>query len=73
MMILEYLKPAALIGSFVYSLLGVLFVVITFKVVDMLTPGDLWKELIEERNQALATVMAALILAIAIIVASAMH
>ena len=73
MMIFEYLKPAALIGSFVYSLLGVLFVLVTFKVVDLLTPGDLWKELIEERNQALATVVAAMILAIAIIVASAMH
>lgn len=73
MMILEYLKPAALIGSLVYSLLGVLFVVITFIVVDKLTPGDLWKELIEERNQAVATVVAAMILAIAIIVASAMH
>jgi uncharacterized membrane protein YjfL (UPF0719 family) len=73
MMILEYLKPAALIGSLVYSLLGVLFVVITFIVVDKLTPGELWKELIEERNQAVATVVAAMILAIAIIVASAMH
>jgi uncharacterized membrane protein YjfL (UPF0719 family) len=73
MMIFEYLKPAALIGSFVYSLLGVLFVVLTFVVVDKLTPGDLWKELIEERNQAIATVVAAMILAIAIIVASAMH
>jgi uncharacterized membrane protein YjfL (UPF0719 family) len=73
MMIFEYLKPAALIGSFVYSLLGVLFVIITFVVVDKLTPGDLWKELIEERNQAIATVVAAMIVAIAIIVASAMH
>ncbi|MFO1364187.1 MAG: DUF350 domain-containing protein [Burkholderiales bacterium] len=73
MLIFEYLKPSALIGSFVYSLLGVLFVIVTFKLVDMLTPGDLWKELIEERNQALATVVAAMILAIAIIVASAMH
>ena len=73
MMIFEYLKPAALIGSLVYSLLGVLFVVITFIVVDKLTPGELWKELIEERNQAVATVVAAMILAIAIIVASAMH
>jgi uncharacterized membrane protein YjfL (UPF0719 family) len=73
MMILEYLKPAALIGSFVYSFLGVLFVIITFVVVDKLTPGDLWKELIEERNQAVATVVAAMIVAIAIIVASAMH
>jgi uncharacterized membrane protein YjfL (UPF0719 family) len=73
MMIFEYLKPSALIGSFVYSLLGVLFVIITFVVVDKLTPGDLWKELIEERNQAVATVVAAMVVAIAIIVASAMH
>ena len=73
MMIFEYLKPAALIGSFVYSLLGVVFVIVTFVVVDKLTPGDLWKELIEDRNQALATVVAAMIIAIAIIVASAMH
>jgi uncharacterized membrane protein YjfL (UPF0719 family) len=73
MMIFEYLRPAALIGSFVYSLLGVLFVIITFVVVDRLTPGNLWKELIEERNQAVATVVAAMIVAIAIIVASAMH
>jgi len=73
MMIFEYLKPAALIGSFVYSLLGVVFVIVTFVVIDKLTPGDLWKELIEERNQAIATVVAAMIVAIAIIVASAMH
>lgn len=73
MMIFEYLKPAALLGSFVYSFLGILFVVLTFIVIDKLTPGDLWKELIEERNQAIATVVAAMIIAIAIIVASAMH
>jgi uncharacterized membrane protein YjfL (UPF0719 family) len=73
MTIFEYLKPAALIGSFVYSLLGIIFVVVTFIVIDKLTPGELWKELIEERNQALAIVVAAMILAIAIIVASAMH
>ncbi len=73
MMIFEYLKPAALIGSFVYSLLGIVFVIVTFVVIDKLTPGNLWKELIEERNQAVATVVAAVIVAIAIIVASAMH
>jgi uncharacterized membrane protein YjfL (UPF0719 family) len=73
MMIFEYLKPAALIGSFVYSLLGVIFVVAAFVIIDKLTPYDLWKELIEERNQPLATVVAALTLAIANNVASAMH
>jgi putative membrane protein len=73
MMIFEYLKPAALIGSLVYSLLGVIFVVLSFIIIDKLTPYDLWKELIEERNQSLATVVAAMFIAIAIIVASAMH
>jgi uncharacterized membrane protein YjfL (UPF0719 family) len=73
MMIFEYLKPAALIGSFIYSLLGVIFVVLSFIIIDKLTPYDLWKELIEERNQSLATVVAAMCIAIAIIVASAMH
>jgi uncharacterized membrane protein YjfL (UPF0719 family) len=73
MMIFEYLKPAALIGSLVYSLLGVVFVVLAFIIIDKLTPYDLWKELIEERNQSLATVVAAMCIAIAIIVASAMH
>ena len=73
MMIFEYLKPAALIGSLVYSLLGVIFVVLSFIIIDKHTPYDLWKELIEERNQSLATVVAAMCIAIAIIVASAMH
>ena len=68
---LEYLKPAALLGSFVYSVLGVIFVVLAFKVIDRLTPYDLWKELVENRNQALATVIAAMTIAIAIIVAAA--
>jgi putative membrane protein len=68
---LEYLKPAALIGSLVYSVLGVIFVVLAFIVIDRLTPYDLWKELVENRNQALATVIAAMTIAIAIIVAAA--
>jgi putative membrane protein len=69
----EYLKPAALIGSLVYSILGVIFVVLAFIVIDRLTPYDLWKELVEHRNQALATVVAAMCIAVSIIVAAAIH
>ena len=68
---LEFLKPAALVGSLVYSILGVIFVVLAFVVIDRLTPYDLWKELVENRNQALATVVAAMCISIAIIVAAA--
>mgnify|MGYP001392198115 FL=1 len=70
---MEYLKPAALVGSLVYSVLGILLVVISFIVIDKITPYDLWKQLIEERNQPLATVVAAFCIAIAIIVAAAIH
>ncbi|HQY45928.1 MAG: DUF350 domain-containing protein [Burkholderiales bacterium] len=70
---MEYLKPAALVGSLVYSVLGILLVVVSFIVIDKITPYDLWKQLIEERNQPLATVVAAFCIAIAIIVAAAIH
>jgi uncharacterized membrane protein YjfL (UPF0719 family) len=69
----EYLKPAALIGSIVYSVIGIFLVGLAFFIVDKITPYDLWKELVESRNQALATVVAAFVLAIAIIVAAAIH
>ena len=69
----EYLKPAALIGSIIYSLIGIFLVGLAFVIVDKITPYDLWKELVESRNQALATVVAAFVLAIAIIVAAAIH
>jgi len=70
---MEYLKLSALVGTLVYSVIGVLILCITFFVVDKLTPYDLWKELIEHRNQALATVVAGMFVAIAIIVAAAVH
>ena len=70
---IEYLKPAALIGSVVYSVIGIFLVAIAFVIIDKITPYDLWKELIENRNQPLATVVAAFVLAISIIVAAAIH
>lgn len=69
----EYLKPAALIGTLLYSVIGVAIMFVTFVIIDKLTPYDLWKELCENRNQAIATVAAALFIAIAIIVAAAIH
>ena len=70
---IEYIKPAALIGSIVYSVIGVILVIAAFVIIDKITPYDLWKELIENRNQPLATVVAAFCIAIAIIVAASIH
>ena len=70
---MEYLKPAALIGSLVYSVIGVVIMFVAFIIIDKITPYDLWKELCENRNQPVATVAAAIFIAIAIIVAAAIH
>jgi putative membrane protein len=70
---MEYLKPAALVGSLVYSVIGVVIMFVAFIIIDKITPYDLWKELCENRNQPVATVAAAIFIAIAIIVAAAIH
>ena len=69
----EYLKPAALIGTLVYSIIGIAIMFVGFIVIDKLTPYDLWKELCENRNQPVATLAAAIFIGIAIIIAAAIH
>lgn len=62
-----------LINSLIYALLGVVIFVTSFIVVDKLTPYDLWKQLVEEKNTALAMVVGAAALGICIIIAAAIH
>jgi putative membrane protein len=63
----------AFVNSLVYTILGVVVFWLTFVVVDKITPYDLWKELVEEKNVALAIVVGAMCVGIAIIVAAAIH
>ena len=70
---IEWLKPGAFFGSILYALIGVVIFWLCFIIIDKITPYDLWKELIENRNQPLATVVAAFTIAIAIIVAASIH
>jgi uncharacterized membrane protein YjfL (UPF0719 family) len=70
---MEYLKLSALVGTLVYSVLGVLILCITFWIIDKITPYDLWAEIIEKKNVALAIVVGAVALAIGQIVAAAIH
>lgn len=63
----------AFVNSLIYTLLGVVVFWLAFVVVDKITPYDLWKELVEEKNVALAIVVGAMCLGIAIIVGAAIH
>lgn len=61
------------LASLAYSLMGIALFIITFVVVDLLTPGKLWQEIIEKQNRAVATMAGACAIAIAIVVGAAIH
>ena len=73
MMGIEWLRPAAFLGSMLYALIGVVIFWLCFVIVDEITPYDLWREIVEKQNKALAMVVAAMCLGISIIVAAAIH
>ncbi|TAL05650.1 MAG: DUF350 domain-containing protein [Verrucomicrobia bacterium] len=56
----------------IFALIGIAAALVGFKVFDKCTPGDLQKEIIENKNVAAAIVGAAVILGVCIIVAAAM-
>jgi putative membrane protein len=73
MMGIDWLKPEVFFGSILYALVGVVVFWLSFIVIDRLTPYDLWGEIVEKKNLALAVVVAAMCLGIALIVAAAIH
>ena len=52
--------------------IGILAAIIGYKIFDKCTPGDLSKEIIENKNVAAAIVAAAVILGVCIIIAASM-
>lgn len=70
---MEWMRASVILGSVLYALLGVLVFWVCFVVVDKLTPYDLWREIVEKRNTALALVVGAMCIAIGLIVAAAIH
>lgn len=70
---MDFFNLKIFFNSLLYSILGVAVFWISFVVVDKFTPYELWKEIVERKNQPLATVVAAMCLGIALIVAAAIH
>ncbi len=73
MMGLEWLRPASILGSILFALIGVIIFWLSFIIIDKITPYDLWAEIVEKHNLALGMVVAAMCLGISIIVAAAIH
>jgi uncharacterized membrane protein YjfL (UPF0719 family) len=63
----------ALINAAMFAALGILIFVIAFVVIDKMTPYALWKEIVDEKNLALAVMVGAMSIGIGIIIAAAVH
>jgi putative membrane protein len=72
-MSLDWLKPAVVLGSVLYAVIGVVVLWASFVIIDKLTPYKLWEEIVEHKNVALGVVVAGMFIAIGQIVAAAIH
>lgn len=61
------------LAAIVYAALGLAVFLAAFVIADRLTPYQLWKELVDEHNVALAIVVGALAISMALIVSSAIR
>jgi putative membrane protein len=61
------------LNSLVFAGLGILIFIVSFVLVDKLTPGQLWQEIIERKNTAVALLAGAVAIGISIIIAAAIH
>jgi uncharacterized membrane protein YjfL (UPF0719 family) len=64
---------APMLAALIYSAIGLIIFAIAFVVVDRMTPYQLWKEIIDEKNTALAIIVGAVAIGISIIISSAIR
>jgi uncharacterized membrane protein YjfL (UPF0719 family) len=65
--------PAYVLNALIFAALGIVIFVLAFVIVDKLTPYALWKEIVEEKNLALAILVGAMSIGMCIIIAAAVH
>ena len=72
-MTIPEIRWAPMVAALVYATIGLVIFGVAFVVVDRLTPYHLWREIVDEKNSALAIVVGALAIGISIIISAAIH
>ncbi|HUQ90357.1 MAG TPA: DUF350 domain-containing protein [Bryobacteraceae bacterium] len=65
--------PGFVLNALVYAFLGIVIFIVSFLLIDKLSPYDLWKEIVEGKNLALAVLIGAMSIGVCIIIAAAVH
>ncbi|MBV9180183.1 MAG: DUF350 domain-containing protein [Acidobacteria bacterium] len=61
------------VNAMIYAAMGIVIFAGAFLVIDKVTPYNLWKEIVQEHNTALAILLGAMSLGICVIIAAAVH
>ena len=69
----EFINLHHFISAIIYSFLGIIILAVSFYILEKKTPQNLWIELIENKNVALAIILSSFVLAIAIIISAAIR
>ena len=72
-MMIPDVRWAPMAAALVYAAIGLVIFGVAFVVVDRLTPYHLWKEIVDEKNAALAIVVGAMAIGISIIISAAIR
>lgn len=67
------LSTTVLLATLLYAGIGLVIFVVGFWLWDRLTPVNLWRQICEEKNVALAIFAGSIALSLAIIIAAAIH
>jgi putative membrane protein len=65
------LKP--IFNSIIFSILGIIILLIAYFIIEKLTPENTWKEVTQKNNIAVAIVFGAFIIGISMIISAAIH
>lgn len=68
-----HLNWSDILSTIVYGLIGIFLAVVGYFIFDWITPYSLGKELVEDKNMAVAMVVAAVLISVSIIVAAVMR
>lgn len=63
----------SVVNAIVYAAIGIVIFAGSFLVLDKITPYNLWKEIVQEHNTALAILLGAMSLGLSVIIAAAIH
>lgn len=63
----------SLVSVILYSLIGCVVFAVAFKILDILTPNDMWTEILEEHNNALAIIVGCVAIGLSIIISASIR